>query len=123
MIATSPEATRAALQRAGEMASSLEARIALIVLQVVPFPCSLADPPVLKEFNEDRYRVIVAESTIPASVRILLCRDRVETLCSSLEPESLVVLGGKKHWWPTPEQRLARKLRHSGHRVILIETE
>jgi hypothetical protein len=75
------------------------------------------------EFNENRYRAIASENPVETSVHIYLCRDRLEVLRSVLKPRSLVVLGGPKRWWPTPERRLARKLRQSGHEVILIETE
>jgi len=47
----------------------------------------------------------------------------VETLKAVLSQRSLVVVGGHKRWWPTPEKRLARKLRRAGHEVIFTETE
>jgi hypothetical protein len=50
-----------------------------------------------------------------------LCRDRVETLRKVLKPHSLVVIGGRRSWWPTPENRLARQLRRSGHEVVFAE--
>jgi len=123
VIATSLDATAAALKKAGALASRLGARISLTVPQVVPFPLPLESPPVLVEFNENRYRAIASENPVETSVHIYLCRDRLEVLRSVLKPRSLVVLGGPKRWWPTPERRLARKLRQSGHEVILIETE
>ncbi len=123
VIATSLEATAAALKKAGALASRLGARIFLTVPQVVPFPLPLASPPVLVEFNEKRYRAIASENPVETSVHIYLCRDRLELLSSVLMPGSLVVLGGTKRWWPSPERRLARKMRKLGHEVILIETE
>ena len=50
-------------------------------------------------------------------------RDPAETLAAVLKPDSVVVLGGRKRWWPTTEERLARKLRRIGHEVIFTETE
>jgi alkylated DNA repair dioxygenase AlkB len=66
---------------------------------------------------------LAAESPVETTVRICLCRDRWEALEVLLEPRSLVVLGGRKRWWPTRESRLAQKLRRAGHEVILTETE
>ena len=123
VIATSLEATAAALKKASDLASRLGANIALIVPQVVPFPLPLASPPVLVGFNENRYRAIVQENSVQTSVRIYLCRDRLETVRSALKPRSLVVLGGRKRWWPTAEKRLASKLRKDGHEVIVIDME
>ena len=63
------------------------------------------------------------QSAVDTAIQIYLCRDRWEALFSVLKPYSLVVIGGKKRWWPTPESRLANKLRNAGHEVILTETE
>jgi hypothetical protein len=121
VVFTSVEATLAALKEAGTLASSLGARITLLVPQVVPYPLPLESPPVLIDFNEKRFRVIASESPVETGVHIYLCRDRFETLASVLSPGSLVVLGGRKRWWPTREKSLASKLRRVGHEVVFKE--
>ena len=124
VIFTSVRATVAALRKAGGLASHLNSRITLIVPQVVPYPLSLGEPPVLKAWNERRFRVLANESPVETSVRIYLCRDRFELLPSVLEPRSLVVVGGSKgRWWPRPEKRLARMLRRAGHEVVVVEAD
>ena len=123
VVFTSVESTLAALKEAGNLANSLGARIKLVVPQVVPYPLPLETPPVLVEFNENRFRVIASESPVETSVQIYLCRDRFETLTSVLQPGSIVVLGGKKRWWPTKDELLARQLRRAGHEVVFKETE
>jgi hypothetical protein len=101
----------------------LGARIKLLVPQVVPQPLPLDTPPVLVEFNENRFRVIASQSPVETSVQIYLCRDRLATLTSTLKPGSIVVLGGKKRWWPTKEETLARQLRRAGYEVLFKETK
>jgi hypothetical protein len=123
VVFTSVEPTLAALREAGNLASSLGARIKLVVPQMVPYPLPLETPPVLVEFNENRFRVIASESPVETSVHIYLCRDRFETLASVLKPGSIVVLGGQKKWWPTNDERMARKLRRAGYEVVFKETE
>ena len=123
VVFTSVESTLAALKEAGNLANSLSARITLIVPQVVAYPLPLETPPVLVEFNENRLRVMASESPVETSVHIYLCRDQFETLASVLSPGSIVVLGGRKRWWPTREKRLASKLRRIGHEVVFKETE
>ena len=123
VVFTSVEATLVALRRAADLANRLAARITLVVPQVVPNPLPLESPPVLLDWNERRFRVIAEESQVEMTVQIYLCRDRVQALCALVKPRSVVVLGGRKAWWPTPETRLARKLRRAGHEVILVETE
>ena len=123
VVFTSVESTLAALRKAGALANRLSGRITLLVPQVVPLPLPLTSPPVLLDWNERRFRVIASESPVETTVRIFLCRDRLETLRTVLRPRSLVVIGGRKRWWPTAEKRLAGKLHRDGHEVILTETE
>jgi hypothetical protein len=94
-----------------------------VVPQLVPYPLPLESPPVLVEFSEKRFRVVAAESLVETSVQIYLCRDRFQTLRSFLKRGSIVILGGPKRWWPTKDETLARRLRHSGYEVIFKETE
>jgi hypothetical protein len=123
VVFTSVEATLSALKEAGRLASSLGARITLLVPQVVPYPLPIESPPVLIDFNEKRFRVIAGESPVETSVQIYLCRDQFETVTNVLNPGSLVVLGGPKRWWPTREKSLVSKLRRIGHEVVYKETE
>lgn len=123
VVFTSADATIAALKRAGTLASSLNARVLLVVPQIVPFPLPLDSPPVLIDFSEKRFREIAEASPVETAVHIYLCRDRLETLRAALKPHSLVIVGGRKRWWPTAEELLARKLRRAGHEVILAETK
>jgi hypothetical protein len=123
VVFTSIESTLAALKEAGILASSLGARITLLVPQVVPYPLPLESPPVLVEFNERRFCVMANQNPVETSVHVYLCRDKFETLTAVMSPGSIVVVGGRKRWWPTKDELLARQLRRSGHEVIFKETE
>jgi hypothetical protein len=123
VLFTSVEGTLAALRMAGTLANKLGGRITIMVPEVVPYSLPLNEPPVLHDWNEKRFRVLAEQSPVETSVRFYLCRDQDEMLAKRLKPHSLVVLGGKKYWWPTRESRLARRLRKLGHEVILTETE
>ena len=123
VVFTSVNLTLEALKQAGALAERLESRITLVVPQVVPFPLPLTSPPVLLDFSERRFSVLASQSPVETNVCIFLCRDRWEALQVALKPRSLVVIGGRKGWWPRPEKRLARQLRRAGHEVIVVETE
>jgi hypothetical protein len=123
VVFTSVDATLAALREAAKLAGSLSAHITLMVPQVVPYPLPPQNPPVLLDWNERRFHVIAADSPVETSVRIYLCRDRLEALRIVLHPRSIVVIGARRRWWPTPERRLARQLRRLGHEVIVKELE
>ena len=123
VVFTSVRWTLNALRKAAALADGLRARITLIVPQVVPYPLPLESPPVLLDFNERHFFTIVNENRIETTVRIYLCRDRVELLSTVLRPHSLVVLGGRKRWLPTRELRLAKRLRRIGLEVMVVEGE
>ena len=123
VVFTSADATAAALRKAGALADSLNARIKLVAPQVVPYPLPLESPPVLLDFSEHRLREIALESPVETTIQIYLCRDAWDALKTVLAPHSLVVIGGKRRWWRTREESLARKLRRAGHEVVFTEME
>jgi hypothetical protein len=123
VVFTSVDSTLAALKEAGNLARRLGARITIVVPQVVPYALPLENPPVPVEFNENRFRVMASKSPVETSVHIYLCRDRFQTLTSVLKAGSIVVLGGRKRWWPTRDEVLARQLRRAGYEVLFTETK
>src|SRR5215471_9872411 len=61
---TTPELTRAALRHAG-VCSDLDVHVCLVDIQVVPFPCSLNQPPINTKFSEWRLQDLFKESGLP----------------------------------------------------------
>jgi hypothetical protein len=116
---TTPELTRAALRHAG-VCSDLDVHVALLDIQVVPFPCPLDQPPVNKEFSERRMQQLLYECGLPGHAAVLYARDWLEAFRKALEPKSLVILATKKRWWPTRQDKLARALAKAGHQVMLL---
>lgn len=123
VVFTTVRSTIETLKRAGALAQPLNARITLLVPQIVPYPFPLASPPVLLDFNERRVFNLASRSPVETVVRIYLCRDRWEALSKVLACHSLVLLGGRRTWWRAAEARLAKRLRRLGHEVVLFETE
>ena len=120
VLFTSPAGAMAAIHAASKLAGDLSVRIRLIVPQVVPFPLALTEPPVKSAFIAQRIQRMLQEQTVEAEVQVCLCRDKLDAPLSVLRPHSLVVIGGRRQWWPTEEARLARELRRRGHEVLLV---
>jgi hypothetical protein len=123
VIFTDPLATAAALKTAKSLAQDLGACIRVQAPIVVPYALPLDEPPVSLGFVEELLSTLVCRlelDTFEPSVHLYLCRDQLETLLQVLSPKSLVVIGGRKHWWPTTERRIAKALQSKGHRVVLI---
>lgn len=123
--------TLSALRTAAQLASGLTARIRLLMLEVVPYPLPLEQPPRNLQFVSRRFRTLAASpwqerdpkrrQWIDTRVDIVLCRDAWQGLAGTLAPGSVVVIGCRASFWPfwaSREERLARKLRDAGHHVV-----
>jgi hypothetical protein len=120
IIFTDLHATRAAIEAAGRLASGLGARLVLLVAQVVPYPLPLDSPPVPQPFTNALLSKLTEGLPVDLTVRVSLCRDRDQTIRNALEPESLVVIGSRKHWWQSRMPGLRRLLQQDGHQVLTI---
>jgi hypothetical protein len=120
VVFTTHEGTVMALRTAASLARDLDARIRFLVHQTVPFVLPLEAPPVYVSFIERRCRAMArgCAGASEVNIEVYLCRDRQRAVLQTLRPHALVVLGGKRSWWPSSEQKLARQLHLHGHHVI-----
>src|SRR5262249_10196671 len=124
VIFTSARSTIAALEKAATLASGMAAQITLLVPRVVPYPLPLDSPPVLPDWNEQRFRAIAAQSPLETAVHLIYCRESLEGLRTALSLRSIVLIGCTQRWWPfTREKRLIRALRRAGYNVVYTEKE
>ena len=115
---TDASGTLAAMSVATQLAQDLDARINLLALQAVPYGLELTRPAIALGWLEERLRALAAKVAINTRVDIILCRDTRWALRQALTPHSLVVIGVKRCWWRTRDQKLAEMLRLDGHEVI-----
>lgn len=125
VIFTELQATVAALKTAESFARQLGAHIRLRAGLVVPVQLPLEQPQVSVEFLERSLRDLVhcsGADGLERTIHLYICRDWVDTLSEVLKPDSVVVIGIHKRWWPTSASRLVRALRANHNRVILVNT-
>jgi len=118
VLHTTVAETLKALKTAAHLAQDLSARIRLLVLEVVPYPLPLDQPNVPLSFTTRRFRTLAHDVSIETSVDIHLVRDREKMIDSVLEPRSLIVMGGRRHWWPG---KLVKRLERAGHQLVWAE--
>jgi hypothetical protein len=123
VVYTTHAATLAAVKTASRLGGNLATRLKILWLYAVPYTLPLEEPAAAEGFLMQEIRALARESPIEIAAQVYLCREPRRSLHQILPPHSLVVLGGKKRWWPTKEQRLARSLRKDGHEVILVDPE
>jgi hypothetical protein len=123
VIFTTYHGSLAALRTAANLARNLDARIRFLVPLVVPFALPLRNPPVSVAFTERRCFAMAQACAGVSEVRVevTLCRDKEALLLRTLRARSVVLLGGRKSWWPSGEQKLARMLQLHGYRVVLVD--
>lgn len=125
VVITDSQSTANALKAAESLARDLGARICLRAVIAVPFQLPLERPAVSVPFLQEGLRKLafrLQNDGFQPRAHLYLCRDRVQGLLQALKPNSLVVIGGRKHWWPTAESQMADALRAKGHRVIFVDS-
>jgi hypothetical protein len=123
VIFTSINRTLHALEKASQLAEPLRSGIEILVVQTVPFALPLEDPSVPFEFLVKQLKEKAAQFPVQIKISAYLCRDQLHALKQILHRNCTVVMGIRKRWWPTRDERVARKLRRGGLDVILVEME
>jgi hypothetical protein len=121
VLFTTHAGTVAALKMASRLSANLGARPKVLMLYEVPYTLPLERRALPDGFLENQVRALQRDFPEEISTDLHLCRHPRQGLREVLLPHSLIVLGGRKRWWPTPEQRLAEFLHSSGHQVIFVD--
>lgn len=85
----------------------------------VSYVLPLDRPPVALEFLQAQLAELGALAKAEVDATVCLCRDRKNALLQLLPPNALVIVGDKKRWWPTAQQKLWGDLQKKGHQIIL----
>jgi uncharacterized ion transporter superfamily protein YfcC len=117
---TRPDVTRAVLDRVAGLTQGLNARLSLIAVHTVPYPIPFTCPSSGHAFLVEQLIELCDASPVPATAQVVLARTREDGFRHALKPESAVLLGARKHFWPAQEEALARALAEEGHQVTLI---
>lgn len=117
---STPELTERVTRKAASLAAGLNATLKLVAVHVAPYPCELVCPAAMKQHLTERLMEIARHSNLPATVHLVVARDRDAGFRHVLPPASAILLGSRKRFWRTREERLARELTRAGHRVSLL---
>lgn len=121
VVYTTPDATRACLKAASLLASDLGATLDLLVPHVVPFPLPLDEPAAPASFIEDTVTALIKGYQVDINVKVLLCRDREETIPKWLPSDSIVVIGRRRRWGLGEFRPLIRAVKRGGHHVVVVD--
>jgi hypothetical protein len=130
VLFTGIPSTLSALRTATQLSQGLGSRIRVLLFETVPYPLEIDEPRRSLPFLERRFRTVLsgdsvatADRSVETVAEIVLCRDAFEALCQRLSSGSVVVIGRQNRWWPSKEDRWAKRLRRAGHHVVATSTQ
>ena len=123
VLYTQPALAAQALAAALELSRGFEAAITLMAVHVLPYAAPLECQPGVRTRLEAELAAVARTSPISIGARLVFARDRENAFQTLLPRNALVVIGAKRHWWRTPEERFARRLAARGHSVAVIRVE
>jgi hypothetical protein len=115
--------TDALLKRAAAFTAGLNARLRLVAVHTVPYASPYGCPAAVHAHLVEQLVDLAGRCPLPVNPQVVLARGRAEGFAYVLKPESIVLLGARKHWWRTEEEKLARSLARDGHKVVLLHVE
>ena len=111
------------IDAAEQWSSGLHARLQLLFVRVLPFPLPLEPSETTRQHIVTQASRFTASCALTVTVQIVFARSLGEGYRYALRPNSTVLLGTRRRWWPTREERLARELVSGGHNVGLMQVE
>lgn len=119
VIYTDCKATLVAIRYSARLATSLQARIRIVLPAIVPWPLTMDECPVCEAHHRRLLRTVADGIRIETVAEIVRCREYAD-LNRTMPPHSIVVVGGRRRWWRpwSIDNRLERALEAGGHNVI-----
>jgi len=112
--------TDALLKRAAALTAGLNVRLTLVAVHPIPFPATFECPTAVHAHLVDQLQDLAGRCPLPVQAQVVLARSREEGFRYMMRPDSTVLLGTRKRFWRTSEERLARMLAADGHKVALV---
>jgi hypothetical protein len=128
VVHTSVEGTVAALRVAGDFAKALHVPVTITEFRTFPdasAPCKPGqDEPLEMSAVETRSCVAhLRAQGLDIHVRAYVSRDPLRAVPWAFRPRSLIVVGGRRSWWPTEGERWRRTLEAADHFVVFVDQE
>src|SRR5580658_1416400 len=115
--------TEAVMNRAAAFTANLNASLMLIAVHTVPYPMPFGCPALVHARLVDQLIDLASRCPLPVNPQVVLARTCEEGFRHALKPESTVLLGTRRRFWKTSEERLAITLARDGHHVALVHVE
>jgi len=119
---TAVEETLAAARAALDFASTLNVRVTVVHVRAVAYPLPVDAPTGISPIETDEFGRRLQAEGLNVRLKVVLCRDERAAVASAFAEHSLIVIAGRRGWWPTRAQRMRRMLEAAGHFVVFVDT-
>jgi len=120
---TESSLTGAVLERAAALATGLNARITLVAVHAAPYPLELGCPSATRAFLVERLVHLAGRCDLPVTAQLVMARSQEEGFRFALHRKATVLIGSRKRFWRTAEEKLARALVRDGRQVVLVHVK
>ncbi len=121
VLFTSPDETLSALRVASDLARLVGGEIRLIDFRVVPMGAPIDSPSGRSRIEADAFLDRIRAAGLDVRVNVYVCRNAREVIPRVFARQSIVVIGGRRHHWPTRAERWRRQLERRGHYVLFVD--
>jgi len=122
VVFTSIEETLAAVRVAGDFARALGVPVTLVHFRPVPYALPVDQPCGISPVETEAFIARLRVECLDVRVRVWSCRDERRAMRLAFKGHSLIVIAGRRRWWPTRSGRLRRMLEEAGHYVVFADT-
>ena len=123
VVFTTVEETLAAVRVADEFARALHVPLTVVHFRTVPYPLTQERPTGVSPVEAEEFVGHIRLNGFNLRSRVFLCRDERQALPTAFKAHSLVVIGGRHHWWPTAAERMRKTLEEAGHYVVFVDSK
>ena len=122
VVFTSIDETLVAVRVAGDFAKTLGVPVTLVHFRAVPYALPVDEPCGMSPVETDAFlsRLRAGGSRRPRPC-LLVPRRRCRSIPLAFNPHSLIVVAGRRRWWPTESERWRRTLEAAGHFVVFVD--
>jgi hypothetical protein len=125
VVFTTIDETLAAMRIASELANALSVPVTVVHIRTVPYVLPVDAPNGLSPVETDgfvnRIREAGREAGVDVRLRVYLCRNPHRIASLAFKRHSLIVMAGRRSWWPTRKERWRRALEAAGHFVVFVD--
>ena len=121
VVFTTVDDTIEAAKVAAGLAAAMHVALRVVHVRTVPRPLPVNEPDGLSPIETQSFVARLRREGITARTRVYLCRDALRAIGFAFRSNSIVVIGGRRSWWPTRAERWRRALEAAGHFVLFVD--